>query len=79
MTEVAIASAVVILVSAGCSLFEAVLYSVPASHVETLVAAGSRAGKKLQKLRADVQRPISAILSLNTIAIAAPATKPDRV
>ena len=68
MTEVAIASAVVILVSAGCSLFEAVLYSVPASHVETLAAAGSRAGKKLQKLRADVQRPISAILTLNTIA-----------
>ena len=68
MTEVAIAAAVVILVSAVCSLFEAVLYSVPASHVETLVAAGSRAGRQLQKLRADVQRPISAILSLNTIA-----------
>ena len=29
MTEVAIAAAVVILVSAVCSLFEAVLYSVP--------------------------------------------------
>ena len=68
MTEVAIAAAVVILVSAWCSLFEAVLYSVPSSHVETLVATGSRAGRQLQKLRADVQRPISAILSLNTIA-----------
>ena len=58
MTEVAIAAAVVVLVSAVCSLFEAVLYSVPASHVETLVAGGSRAGRQLQKLRADVQRPM---------------------
>ena len=68
MTEVGIAVAVVILVSALCSLFEAVLYSVPAGHIESLVAAGSSAGRRLQRLRAEVQRPISAILSLNTVA-----------
>ena len=48
MTEVAIAAAVVILVSAVCSLFEAVLYSVPASHVETVdesIAGGRRKSK----------------------------------
>lgn len=68
MVEVGLTVLVVILISAACSLFEAVLYSVPAGHVETLVAHGRRAGRQLQRLRADVQRPIAAILSLNTIA-----------
>ena len=51
-----------------CSLFEAVLYAVPLSHIESLAAAGSRTGRILQRLRRDVDRPIAAILSLNTIA-----------
>ena len=68
MIELFIAVGVVVVVSAACSLLEAVLYAVPASHVETLAASGSRAGHILQKLRRDVDRPIAAILSLNTIA-----------
>lgn len=55
-------------VSALCSLFEAVLYAVPVSHIESMAQAGKRSGLILRELRRDVDRPIAAILSLNTIA-----------
>lgn len=58
----------VILVSAMCSLFEAVLYAVPASTIESLEQSGRPSGKILKRLRASVDKPISAILSLNTIS-----------
>jgi CBS domain containing-hemolysin-like protein len=57
-----------IIISACCSLFESVLYSVPLRHIETMVQEGKRSGKILRELRAHVDRPIAAILSLNTIA-----------
>ena len=68
MVELAIAVGIVILTSATCSLFEAVLYSVPVSHIEQLVQKDNRAGKVVQKLRKDIDRPITAILALNTIS-----------
>jgi CBS domain containing-hemolysin-like protein len=68
MVELLVAVGLVIVVSAICSLLEAVLYSVPVSHIEGLATAGNRAGLILQKLRADVDKPIAAILSLNNIA-----------
>ena len=68
MTALITTVVVVILVSAICSLLEAVLYAVPASHLERLADAGGRTGKVLQQLRTDVDKPITAILSLNTIA-----------
>lgn len=74
MIELTIAVLVVLLVSATCSLFEAVLYSVPISHIESLVQAKKSTGKILQKLRENVDAPIAAILSLNTIANTAGAT-----
>ena len=55
----------VVFISALCSLFEAVLYSVPISHVESLAQAGRTSGRILRRLRSNVDRPISAILSLN--------------
>lgn len=58
----------VILVSAMCSLFEAVLYALPIGHIETLAQSGHRSGRILRRLRSDVDRPIAAILSLNTVA-----------
>jgi len=51
-----------------CSVWEAVMLSVPVSHIELLVDQGSRAGSIMQGLRQNVERPISAILTLNTIA-----------
>ena len=69
MFELILAVATVLLVSAMCSLFEAVLYSVPSSYIETLDQSGRRSGKILKNLRfRRVDRPIAAILSLNTIA-----------
>lgn len=55
-------------VSFLCSILEAVLLSTSQSHVELLAQAGKRAGLLMQKHKQNVERPISAILTLNTIA-----------
>ena len=68
MFELILTVGIVVGVSAMCSLFEAVLYAVPLSHVESMAVAGRSAGKILQELRREIERPIAAILSLNTIA-----------
>lgn len=68
MFELVMVSAFVIITSAICSLFEAALYSVPISHIESLVQKGHASGRLLQRLRRNIDRPIAAILSLNTIA-----------
>ena len=57
-----------VIVSAICSVCEAVLYSISASQVEMLKKSGSKSAFHLQKLRADIDEPITAILTLNTIA-----------
>lgn len=68
MLELGITVALVVLISAACSLSEAVLYSVPISYIEQLAESGRRSGMILRRLRRKVDRPIIAILSLNTIA-----------
>ncbi len=68
MIELMIVVALVVLTSAMCSLFEAVLYSVPISQIENLVSAKHRSGVILRDLRENVNEPITAILSLNTLA-----------
>ena len=68
MTELVLAVALAVGFSAMCSLFEAVLYSVPVGHVEAMAESGQKTGRILRALRERVDRPISAILSLNTIA-----------
>lgn len=55
-------------VSFLCSLLEASLLSVPRSHVAVMVERGSKAGLRLQKMKDDVDRPLAAILTLNTFA-----------
>lgn len=51
-----------------CSVLEAILLSASPSYVETLVQEGSRAGKLMGAHKENVEVPISAILTLNTIA-----------
>ncbi len=68
MFELIVAVGFAIVISATCSLFEAVLYSTPLRHIETLVQKKTRSGRVLKELRENVERPITAILSLNTIA-----------
>ncbi|HSR69791.1 MAG TPA: hemolysin family protein [Acidobacteriota bacterium] len=68
MTALVVTVSVAISISALCSLLEAVLYAVPDSHVESLVKSGRSGAQALQRLRSDIDRPIIAILSLNTIS-----------
>lgn len=64
----------VLTVSALCSLTEAALYSVRLPYVRHLVESGSRSGKLLQKFKHNMERPIAAILILNTAANTAGAS-----
>ncbi|OXU15990.1 hemolysin family protein [Sedimentisphaera salicampi] len=57
-----------IFVSFLCSLLEAALLSVPRSHVALMLENGSRAGRRLEKMKDDVDQPLAAILTLNTFA-----------
>lgn len=68
MIELVVAVGFAIIISAGCSLFESVLYSLPTRHIEVMAQSGRPTGKIFKKMRANVERPIAAILSLNTIA-----------
>jgi CBS domain containing-hemolysin-like protein len=63
-----------ITISAICSICEAVLYTVTASQVEMLKKTNHSAGAHLQDLRSDIEKPITAILTLNTIANTVGAT-----
>ena len=68
----------VTLVSAGlsflCSLMEAAFYSIPPSKLEELRRAGDKGAERLARMREKVDRPIAAILTLNTFANSAGAS-----
>lgn len=51
-----------------CSVLEAVLLSVSHSYVALLQNAGDRAGDILHRMKRQIDEPIAAILTLNTIA-----------
>ena len=51
-----------------CSIAEAVILSVTPPYVALLEEQGRRAGPVLRALKADVSRPLAAILTLNTVA-----------
>ena len=55
-------------VSFLCSILEAVLLSITPSFVEAAEEEQPKLAGKLRELRKDIERPLSAILSLNTIA-----------
>jgi len=57
-----------ILISAFCSLSEAALYSVSWSFIERMRKEKGKTGEVLFNLRSNVERPITAILTLNTLA-----------
>jgi CBS domain containing-hemolysin-like protein len=62
----------VIVISLGisflCSILEAVLLSITHSYVAVLKTHGRRAGTLLGRMRENIDEPIAAILTLNTIA-----------
>ncbi len=68
VTQLILATGIAIIVSALCSIIEAVLYSVPQSQVEVMARSGKKSGLVLKKLKKNIQQPITAILTLNTIS-----------
>lgn len=60
--------AIALLVSFLCSLLEAVLLSVPRTHIAVLRDAGSTAADRLERMKEDIDQPLAAILTLNTFA-----------
>jgi len=57
-----------ILVSFFCSIAEAVILSVRPSYVTAMESTNIRSANRLKKLRKNVDRPLAAILTANTIA-----------
>ncbi|MCR9164669.1 MAG: CNNM domain-containing protein [Nannocystaceae bacterium] len=55
-------------VSFACSIFEAVLLSITPGYVAALEKEGSPAAARITALKGSIDRPMAAILSLNTIA-----------
>ena len=57
-----------LLVSTTCSLLEAVLLSLSTSQVEMMLETHPRQANNLKKLKENIEQPITAILTLNTLA-----------
>lgn len=74
MLTLILAVGVAVLVSFSCSLAEAALYAVPWSAIEQMRNSGSKSGELLYKMRMEVDKPIAAILTLNTVANTAGST-----
>ncbi len=55
-------------ISTLCSLLEAGLLSLPRAHVTLMAGRGQRAGVMLQNMQREIDEPLSAILTFNTIA-----------
>jgi len=61
--------AIALLISFLCSILEAVLLSITPSYVESLKQSDKqKLGLSLEKLKSNIDRPLAAILSFNTIA-----------
>ena len=57
-----------LVVSFICSLLESVLLSVSHAHIAVLIKEGKKRGKIMASLKENINRPLSAILTINTIA-----------
>jgi CBS domain containing-hemolysin-like protein len=63
-----------VVISLTCSLMEATLLSVSSSYVRNLKNQNRKSGRILSEFKQDIDRPLAAILILNTIANTAGAT-----
>jgi CBS domain containing-hemolysin-like protein len=68
MTIFVVSVVTVIVVSAVCSLSEASLYAVRRPFIRTLTESGSAAGPVLEGFKDNMERPITAIIIVNTAA-----------
>ncbi len=68
MLTLVLAVAGALIISAICSLTETMLYSVSWAHIEELRKKGKLSGELLFQMRSQVEKPIAAVLTLNTVA-----------
>jgi CBS domain containing-hemolysin-like protein len=68
MTLLIVYLALALGVSFLCSLLEATILSVTPAYIELLAKAGRRSGPLLRRLKARIDRPMIAVLTLNTVA-----------
>ncbi len=68
MTLLIVYFTIAIFISFLCSIWEAVLLSITPSFVNRQLEEGTSLGGDLQTFKKDIDRPLSAILTLNTIA-----------
>ena len=68
VTTLLIAVVAVLVVSGFCSLSEASLYTVRRPYIRQLVDAGSVSGSILEDFKGNMDKPITAILVVNTLA-----------
>ena len=68
------AVALAVFFSFTCSLIEAALYAIPWSTIERLRKDKKKSGELLFKMRSSIDKPIAAILTINTVANTAGAT-----
>ena len=61
-------AALSIIFSFLCSIWEAVLLSITPSYINTQLQQGTSTGQRLDEFKKDIDKPLSAILTLNTIA-----------
>jgi CBS domain containing-hemolysin-like protein len=59
---------IALIISFFCSIAEAVLLSSPISYLKSRYENGDKSAETMIKLKQDIDKPLSAILSLNTIA-----------
>jgi len=68
MTLLFIYLAIALIVSFVCSIMEAVLLSTPLSYLKSKAENGDGSASVMIRLKEDIDKPLSAILSLNTVA-----------
>lgn len=68
MTLLLIYLASTLIVSFLCSIMEAVLLSVPVSYLKSIAQNGDQSANSMIELKTDIDKPLSAILTLNTVA-----------
>jgi putative hemolysin len=68
MTTLLLVIGIALAISFLCSVLEAVLLSISHSYVAILEEGGDPAGAVLSEMRRDIDEPIAAILTLNTIS-----------
>lgn len=60
--------AIALITSFLCSIMEAVLLSVPISYLKSNAQNGDKSANSMIELKEDIDKPLSAILTLNTVA-----------